>query len=254
LGAVVAGDWVPQAPALHLSENPIPKRDLQVAFGFAKDEWQFFRGHSATVRSGTKQDVTAVLAQVFGADRAHSLYQSYHSLYPNHAPGLLLSDIMSFEFFKLPSLAIARNLAAQQIPVHVFQFSYDLPGLDGRLRAVHTGDIPFLFRNRAERDLARWPTFEGVNGAEVQRVAAQMGQLYSSFIRSGDPGAGWPQFDTENWNVLWFGQSVKPQPGLLKPEWDTFQEVGFGTVGALENALVDNVHAALSTWSGVPAR
>lgn len=247
LGAVVAGDWVPQAPAEHLSQDPIPKRDLQVAFGFAKDEWQFFRGHSTTVRNGTASDVIAVLAQVFGANGAQQLYQSYHQLYPGHPPGLLLSDIMSFEFFKLPSLAIAQNLAAQRIPVHVFQFSYDLPGLDGALRAVHTGDIPFLFRNHTERDLAWWPTFDGADRGEVQQISAQMGQLYASFIRSGNPGPSWPQFEATNQNVLWFGQTVKPAPGLLNREWDAFQRLGFGTVASLENALVDNTRAALNS-------
>lgn len=154
---------------------------------------------------------------------------------------------MSFEFFKLPSLAIAQNLAAQRIPFHVFQFSYDLPGLDGALRAVHAGDIPFLFRNHTERDLAWWPTFDGADRGEVQQISAQTGQLYASFIRSGNPGPSWPQFEATNQNVLWFGQTVKPAPGLLNREWDAFQRLGFGTVASLENALVDNTRASLNS-------
>ncbi|HWC84182.1 MAG TPA: carboxylesterase family protein [Pseudonocardiaceae bacterium] len=245
LGAVVEGDWVPQAPALHLSENTVAHPGLEVAIGFAKDEWQFFRGHSETVSRGSRQDVLRVLEQTFGADGAEEVYQRFHDLQPDHAPGLLLSDIMSFEFFKLSSLAIAHNLSAQQIPVHLYQFSYDLPGLDGRLRAVHTGNIPFLFRNHAERDLAWWPTFDGADRQDVRRVSAQMGELYASFIRSGQPGPGWPPFNPDDWTVLWFGRSVEPRPGLLKTEWDTFQERGFGTVRSVENALVGNVRAAL---------
>lgn len=133
--------------------------------------------------------------------------------------------------------------------VHVFQFSYDLPGLGGRLHALHTGDIPFLFRNHAERDLAWWPTFDGASREEVRWVSGQMGELYSSFIRSGHPREGWPPFDEANWTVLWFGRSVEPKPGLLKPEWDIFAEHGFGTVRAMENALVDNVRKALADTS-----
>ena len=191
----------------------------------------------------------AVLHQVFGTDGAEEVYQRYHALYPDHAPGLLLSDIMSFEFFKLSTLAIARNLSAQQIPVHLFQFSYDTPGLGGRLHALHTGDIPFLFRNYAERDLAWWPTFDGASREEVRWVSEQMGELYASFIRSGDPGARWPAFDEATWTVLWFGRSVEPRPGLLKPEWDIFTDRGLGTVRAMENALVDNVRKALADTS-----
>ncbi|AEW99792.1 carboxylesterase/lipase family protein [Streptantibioticus cattleyicolor] len=245
LGGVVDGTWVPQAPAQYLSEEAITTSGLEVAIGFAKDEWQFFRGHSRTVGHGSRQEVLAVLAQAFGMDGATEVYQRYHELHPDHSPGLLLPDIMSFEFFKLPSLAIARNLSAQHIPVHVFQFSYDLPGLGGRLRAVHTGDIPFLFRNHSERDLAWWPAFDGADREEVRRVSARMGELYASFIRTGDPGPGWPRFDTAGWNVLEFGRTIEPRPGLLKPEWDVFEDRGFGSVRSIENVLVGNVREAL---------
>jgi para-nitrobenzyl esterase len=246
LGGVVDGTWIPQAPALQLSENAVSKPGLSVAIGFAKDEWQFFRGHSPTVTRGSEREVLAVLEQVHGREGAARLYRRYREIHPAHEPGLLLSDIMSFEFFKLSSLAIAQNLSAQKIPVHVFQFSYELPGLDGRLRAVHTGDIPFLFRNHAERDLAWWPAFDGADREEVRRVSAGMGEFYAAFIRSGDPGSAWPCFDEAEWNVLDFGRSVHAKPGLLRAEWDAFREGGFTTVRSLEDALVGNVRKALA--------
>ncbi|MGW8374752.1 carboxylesterase family protein [Streptomyces sp. ODS28] len=252
LGAVVDGDWVPRAPAQHLSEDTVAKPGLEVAIGFAKDEWQFFRGHSETVGRGSRRDVLRVLEQVFGAEGAEEVYRRFHELHPDHAPGLLLSDIMSFEFFKLPSLAIARNLSAQHIPVHLFQFSYDLPGLDGRLRAVHTGDIPFLFRNHSERDLAWWPAFDGADREEVRRVSARMGERYAAFIRGEELGDAWPLFDAEDENVLWFGRSIEPSPGLLRREWEIFEERGFGTVRSVEEALVGNVRAALPKGSSGP--
>lgn len=106
--------------------------------GFAKDEWQYFRGHSKTAQHGTEDDVIAVLAQAFGKDGAKRVYETYRELYPDHAePGYTLGDVMSFEFFKYASLAIARNFASQGIPTHLFQFSYDLPGYGGYLRAAH---------------------------------------------------------------------------------------------------------------------
>ncbi|YCU35601.1 carboxylesterase/lipase family protein [Mycobacteroides abscessus] len=245
LGAVVDGTWVPKAPALHLAEDIIAKPNLEIIIGFAKDEWQFFRGHSSTVRRGSRADVMRVLRQVFGLGTAERLYQQYTDLYPDHAPGTLLSDIMSFEYFKLSSLAIAQNLSAQQIPVHLFQFSYDLPGLSGTLRAVHTGDIPFLFRNYSESDLAQWPAFEGADRDEIQRVSSQVGPLYASFISTGDPGPMWPPFSEENWNILWFGQSIESRRNLLRSESEAFREAGFGTVRSVENVLVSNTRKAL---------
>lgn len=66
LGAVVDGDLVPQAPAHRLSEETPDLGEIEVTIGFAKDEWLFFRGHSDTVRGGSRADVLAVLEQVVG--------------------------------------------------------------------------------------------------------------------------------------------------------------------------------------------
>lgn len=254
LGAVVDGDWAPELPGIHLSENQIGKPNLEVVLGFAKDEWLFFRGHTETVRNGSEKAVLAVLEQVFDGEGARAVYDRYKELYPDHAPGRLLSDILSFEFFKLPSLAIAQNLRRQNIPVRLFQFSYDLPGLEGRLHATHTGDMPFLFRNYTERDLAAWPFFEGVSRAdlrkyqgEVQRISTEMGSLYAAFIREGNPGAAWPIFEEAKQTVLWFGEAVEARPHLLTPEWDLYQGLGFGSVRSLEDVLIRNVRKRLST-------
>jgi para-nitrobenzyl esterase len=130
--------FVPQLPVQFLSEQTYPRRDFELMIGFAKDEWQYFRGHSKTAQHGTEDDVIAVLAQAFGKDGAKRVYETYRELYPDHAePGYTLGDVMSFEFFKYASLAIARNFASQGIPTHLFQFSYDLPGYGGYLRAAH---------------------------------------------------------------------------------------------------------------------
>ena len=130
--------------------------------GVAKDEWQFFRGHSETARHGSEDAVINVFAQILGDDGARQLYDAYRGIHPDHEPGHILDDVMSFEFFKFPSLLIAANLGRQGTPVHVFQFSYDLPGAGGYLRAVHTGDMPLIWRNLDEASLRRWPGYDGV--------------------------------------------------------------------------------------------
>jgi para-nitrobenzyl esterase len=209
---------------------------VEVVIGFAKDEWLFFRGHSDTVRHGTRDDVLAVLAQIFG-DRAPEVYRSYQRLYPHHTePGRILSDVMSFGFFKFSSLLVAQNLAAQKTPVRLFQFSYDLPGLDGALHAVHTGDIPFLFGNHTEPDLARWPAFEGIDRDELARVSTEAMNLYGAFIRGEDPGPVWPPFVPGSDTVLGLGRTIEPHPGLLHGDLDTFATHGIPDVTTLENA------------------
>jgi len=245
LGGVVDGDWIPEAPAQFLSQGEQePSKALMI--GFAKDEWQFFRGHSETIKNGTEGDALKVLAQVFGESGAKELFDGYKHLHPSHVnPGHLLSDIMSFEFFKFSSLGIAMNFSSQGIPVFVFQFSYDLPGWGGDLRAVHTGDMPFLWRNLTDSDLKQWPTFDGADKTDLRRTTDEMGKLYAGFIKNGEPGPAWKNFDESSQSVLWFGKSVETKQRLLTEEWDLFTSHGVKTVADLEEILVENVRREL---------
>src|SRR5262249_31721041 len=149
-------------------------------------------------------------------------------------------DVMSFEFFKFPSLAIARNLSSQDIPTHVFQFSYDLPGYGGYLRAAHTGDTAIIFRNLTEEVLHAWPGYDGADRAELGRIATEFGTMYGSFIRSGSPGSAWPKFDVENGTIMWLGHTVEPKQHLLDREWETFVRAGIENVKLLEKRLSHN--------------
>lgn len=246
LGGVVDGTWIPKAPAQHLADDPLDLDGIEVVIGFAKDEWLFFRGHSKTVRHGSSDDVLGVLTQIFG-DRARHVYRSYQHLYPEHTePGRLLSDIMSFVFFKFPSLRIAQNLANQNIPVRVFQFSYDLPGLDGALHAVHTGDIPFLFGNHTENDLAWWPAFHGIDRDELARVSTNAMDLYGAVIRGDGPGPVWPRFAPKDDTVLWLGHTLEAQPGLLHGDLDTITSHDIPDVTTLDTILTSNLRTELA--------
>jgi para-nitrobenzyl esterase len=251
VGPVVDGNFVPQLPVQFLSEQTYPRRDFELMIGFAKDEWQYFRGHSKTSQHGTEDDVIAIFAQVFGEGNARTPYQAYRELYSDHTePGYILGDVLSFEFFKYASLAIARNFASQEIPTHVFQFSYDLPGYGGYLRAAHTGDTAIVFRNLTDDVLRMWPGYDGTDRAELRRIATQFGTMYGSFIRSGSPGSAWPKFDTENGTIMWLGHTVEPkQHLLLNEEWDSFTRAGIEDVKVLEKRLSTNSRASLNVRS-----
>jgi len=182
--------------------------------------------------------VLAVLWQLFGDD-AEAVYQAYRRIHPTHTrPGHVLSDVMSFAFFKLPSLAIARNLALQGAPVRVFQFGWDLPGLDGELRAVHTGDMPFLWSNYTDRDLAGLPAFDGIDRARLAHSARTFGDLYGGFLRTGDPGPRWERFSADRYDVLHLGETVETRPTALGDEWAAFTSTAARDVGALEEILM----------------
>jgi para-nitrobenzyl esterase len=243
VGGVVDGSWIPDQPALTLSERGLGLPEFEVLIGFAKDEWQFFRGHSETVQRGSRGEVIAVLAQLVGQEQASRLYEDYREIHPTHPPGHLLSDIVAFAFFKHSTLAIARRLAAERIPVYVYQFGFDHPGLDGRLRSVHAGTIAFIFRNFAPAHMQAWRSLEGASLETMLRVAQEMGRLYGSFIRHGDPGPEWQRFDAGAEGILWFGDPVGMSPSLMAEEAQAFTAAGVRDVRTLEDRLVANLRA-----------
>ncbi|KAK5045479.1 hypothetical protein LTR84_009097 [Exophiala bonariae] len=243
-GGVVDGLIVPENPALCLSVKPYPRKDFELMVGFAKDEWQFFRGHSPTLMAGTRSDVLAVLAQVFGDEQAEALLDSYQEMHVDHDHRQLLNDIMSMEFFKLSSICIGLNLADQGIPTYLFQFAIDLPRAGG---AIHTGDMPFIWRNFTTRDLQRWPAFEGFDVELFPPVSASFGSMYGSFIRNGTPGnhEDWPPFEGRFETILSFGTHLEARPGLLQGECKAFKMAGISGFPALHERLLLNVQRGI---------
>ena len=135
---------------------------------------------------------------------------------------------MSFEFFKFAELAIARNFAAQGILTYVFQFSLDLPGYDGFLRAVHTGDMPIIFRNLTDDVLNKFPGYGGLDRTELRRIAEAFGMRYSNSIRAGEPGPKWPAYNP-------IGKRSCGSASRWKPSRSCWMADGrrFGTTGSM---------------------
>jgi para-nitrobenzyl esterase len=88
-----------------------------------------------------------------------------------------------------------RKAEAKQAPVYMYYFTWHSPVHDGKLKAYHTLDIPFVFENV---DLAT-----AMTGGRQDRYALQdrMSAAWTAFARTGNPNAKglvpeWPTFDT----------------------------------------------------------
>jgi para-nitrobenzyl esterase len=88
-----------------------------------------------------------------------------------------------------------RKADAKQAPVYMYYFTWRSPVHDGKLKAYHTLDIPFVFENV---DLAT-----AMTGGRPERYALQdrMSVAWTTFARTGNPNVKgllpeWPAFDT----------------------------------------------------------
>jgi para-nitrobenzyl esterase len=122
-----------------------------------------------------------------------------------------------------------------------------MPGLGGELRAVHTGDIPFLWGNYSLDDLAHWPQLDGVDRSQLAAISGVMRDFYARFIHCGDPGPEWPKFDVDSWRVLWFGEHLEVVPRLLRAEWELVTSTSVPDLVMLEEILTGNASAAAAS-------
>ncbi len=245
LGAVVDGHHVRDFPARHLTESSIHADGLEVIIGFAKDEWQFFRSHAPIIENGTEDEVLRFMGQILSPDEARFIVQSFAGLARHQGKpwGQILSDIMSFVFFKLPSYWVAESLARQGIPVRAYQFSYDLPGEGGKYRALHTGNLPFLWLNVSEERLKNLSAFQGIDMPVAQQSARTMVELYSAFLR-GEAMPSWKPFESSSHSVLWFGEDIVNKPGLIDEEIAIFRKLKIDSFDILHDKLVASLHKA----------
>ena len=123
------------------------------------------------------------------------------ALYKKNEPGrdnidLFLRMSTDSSFFRSGVETQAERKAAQTgAPTYMYRFEYYSPVRDGRLKAMHCMEIPFVFDN-----LEAGKVYTGISPA-AQKLAEQMSAAWVAFAKSGNPNhAGMPQWAAFNAN------------------------------------------------------
>ncbi len=143
-------------------------------------------------------------------DKAPSVVEAYRKAYPNVKPVELLSRMFSV---RINAVTQAERKAAQSsAPAYMYLFAWQTPILDGRPRAFHCSEIPFVFYNS---DVSAFATG---GGPEPRALAARVSDAWINFARKGDPNhsglPNWPKYDAANGPVMIFDKTceVKNDP------------------------------------------
>ena len=123
------------------------------------------------------------------------------------ATNIDISQIIASDNFRAPVITEAERKSAQKAPVYSYYFTWASPVHEGKLKAFHTLEIPFVFANVDEA--------KSMTGTGQDRYALQdkMSGAWAAFARTGNPNhkglASWPQFKPDARATMVFDNECK---------------------------------------------
>jgi para-nitrobenzyl esterase len=142
---------------------------------------------------------------MFG-DNAQGIIQAFQKRTPNAKPFDVWSRIAASPVRQSAIKQAAAKTALAAAPAYLYWFTWQTPILNGRPRAFHCAEIPFVFDNTD-----RCETMTG-GGSEARALGAKMSDAWIVFARSGNPNHSgiphWPQFSVQNVPTMIFDSTV----------------------------------------------
>jgi para-nitrobenzyl esterase len=159
---------------------------------------------TAGVEAITEQDLRTRAAAAYG-DRATTVIEAYTRAMPGARPCDVFSRMSAAVHRPNAITQATRKRALNAAPAFLYWFTWQTPILDGRPRAFHCSELPFVFNN-AERCAAMTG-----GGSEAIELAGRMSDAWIAFARSGDPNHSglprWPAFDPAAGPVMVFDRT-----------------------------------------------
>lgn len=192
------GPFDPTAPAM--------SAEIPLLIGSTEYEVNFFpqtkfdpiddAGLHAAVKQATRANDDAV----------NNLLTVYHKGRPG-VSNIELSQIIASDNFRAGVITETERKAAQKAPVYSYYFTWKSPVRDGKLKAFHTLEIPFVLENV---DNGKSMTGTGEDRYPLQE---KMSGAWAAFARSGNPNhkglANWPAFHTTDRATMVFDNECK---------------------------------------------
>jgi para-nitrobenzyl esterase len=205
-GPVVDGHDLPQQPC-----DPAPAAfsdTIPLLIGDTKDEATRFLVDDDAVwnRTLSAAELRSRLAAVAGGE-ADRLVDLYRTRAPQANPAeLLIAALTHGQFWVRSGLFAERKAAPQRAPVCMYSLAWETPAFDGRLKAPHALDLPFVFDNTE--------TAEATAGAAGARdLAAAMSASWAAFARTGNPRSDalpdWPAYTADARTVMVFDRECR---------------------------------------------
>jgi para-nitrobenzyl esterase len=180
-GPVVDGKSLP-ANCFDPAATPI-SANVPMMIGSTETEvtWNVNTSYDAPDEAGLRARVAKTLGiDESAADHVITVYRKGRPKASNLDLALII-ETDSSNFRTGTDLQAERKAALGKAPVYMYRFQWYTPVTDGRLRAMHCLDIPFVFDN-----VEACKTITGT-GPDRQALADKMSAAWVAFARTGNP-------------------------------------------------------------------
>ena len=206
-GPVVDGVDLPQHPAE--PQAPGLADGIPLMVGGTKEESAFFLADDDAVwnRTLSEAELRQRVSAVAGAE-AEALLAAYRALMPQASPADRLIAALTGSNFWVRTVLLAERYAARpgRAPVYMYSLDWQSPANDGRMKAHHAMDLPFVFDNPDVPD-----TTAGAPGA--RELAARISATWIAFARNGSPDnpalPAWPAYSAEHRTTMIFDNECR---------------------------------------------
>ena len=191
-GMVVDGKTLPANPFDPTA--PAMSANVPLLIGTTQTEVTFFAGQQldpiddATLRTRVKQSLRASDADT---DKVIATYKKLDPAISNI--DLYLESASDSMMWTNALTAAERKAALAKAPVYMYYFKWRSPVRDGKLKAMHCMEIPFVFDNP---DAGKPMTG---SGEDRYALASKISGAWTAFAHTGNPsqkGLPWPAYDS----------------------------------------------------------
>jgi para-nitrobenzyl esterase len=213
IGPVVGGTALPHHPFDPAA--PACSVDVPLIIGNNRDEASIWLMLYPNIERATMSDFEEIAGAIHG-DAAAPVVDLYRRTRPDASVSELIDGVVSTDTMWIDLAHIAeRKAAGGGAPVYMYLFAFDSGILDGRHRAAHGAEIPYVFDS---------VTQSAMTGSRPERLdlAQAMSTAWVSFARTGDPNHDgmptWRPYSGEHRERMVFDVDIRmePEPGAFR--------------------------------------
>jgi para-nitrobenzyl esterase len=194
---------------------------VPLLIGDTKDESAIFLAPDDAVwkRTITEDELRKRIAAVAGEATDALLTYYKRRDQAASASDRLITALTASNFGVRTVLLAERKAARAKAPVWMYRFDWETPAFDGRLKAPHSVEVPFVFDTlHVIGEAHRIP--------RAQTLADRVSKTWATFARNGDPGSDaiptWPTYTAERRATMLLDDTCKvvnDPDGEVRPLW-----------------------------------